>query len=87
VLKIRNNGIVHEINIPPDKLEVMEKIVNSNVTESVKQNIIKRMSGGLCIICRGIPTHEVIYNVENASRIERYCQDCMKSVYAREQVL
>ena len=86
MLRIRNNRTIHEINIPSDKLEVMEKIVKSNVTESVKENIIKRLSGGLCCVCRRIPTHEVIYNVENASRIERYCQDCMKSAYAREQV-
>jgi hypothetical protein len=86
MLRIRNNGTIHEIKIPSDKLEVMQKILKSNVTESVKQSIIKKLSGGVCTICRGIPTREVIYDVDKATRIERYCENCVKTVYAREAI-
>lgn len=32
MLRIRNNGIVNEIKIPSDILEVMRKIVKSNIS-------------------------------------------------------
>jgi hypothetical protein len=65
----------------------MQKILKSNVTEPVKGKIIKQLSGGVCFICRGIPTHEVLYDVYKATKIERYCDNCVKTVYEREAVL
>ena len=67
MLRIRNNGTTHEIIIPSDQLEVVQKIVKSNVSEVVKESIIKPLSGGakkepkllLCKICQeeyGIPS-------------------------------
>lgn len=86
MLRITNNGTIREVKIPSDKLEVMQKILKSNVNEAVKQNIIKQLSGGVCIICRGIPTHEVVYDVDKATRIERYCDACVKTVYEGEAI-
>ena len=41
----------------------------------------------LCRHCSGIPTHEILYDVDKATRIERYCDNCVKTVYEREAVL
>jgi hypothetical protein len=86
-VRIRDNGKRTEIMIPIDKLELMQKIVKSNVSDAVKENIIKQFSGGLCCICRAIPTQQVVYNVGKATRIERYCDSCVKTVYDHEAVL
>ena len=67
-IRIRNNGTIHEIKIPTDAMEVMQRIAKSNVAEPVKDNVIKKLSGGICCICRGIPSHEVIYDVESATK-------------------
>jgi hypothetical protein len=87
VLRIRNNGKVTKIKIPIDALELIHKIQNSNVTETVKENIIKKLSGGICVICRRMPTHLVTYDVDKATRVERYCDDCIRKVYERDPVL
>ncbi len=88
MLRIRNKGTIREIKTPSDKMEVMLKIQKSNVAEEVKDKIIKKFCGGTCCMCRRIPSHEVIYDVgDKATRIERYCDNCVKSVYEREAVL
>ena len=64
--------------------------MSSNVTEGVKKRIIKEMTGHSgCWSCGGIPTLEVTYPVKDggATQIERYCEDCIKKLYEREQVL
>jgi hypothetical protein len=90
-IKIRNNGTVHEIKIPSEQWEVVQKVVNSNVSEVVKDSIIKRLSGGRCCICGAIATQMVTYDASDekqaAKRIEKYCDTCVKTVYEREPVL
>jgi hypothetical protein len=49
VLRIRNNGKITKIKTPSDKLEVMRKIVKSNVSEVVlwpTSNYIRKF--GIC---------------------------------------
>jgi hypothetical protein len=88
LVRIRNKGTVQRIKIPSDKLEVIHKILNSNVSEIVKENIIKRLSEGNCCVCRTVATHKVIYDASDergaAQRIEKYCDLCIKKVYERE---
>jgi hypothetical protein len=91
MLRIRNNGTSQDIKIPSEQLEVVQKIVNSNLSEIVKQAIIKRLSGGRCCVCGNIATQMVTYDAsddkQGAQRIERYCSTCVKKVYEREPVL
>ena len=82
-IRVRDNGNITKIKIPSDKLEVMLKILKSHVSDTVKENIIKQLSGGVCCICRAIPTHQVTYNVGNATQIERYCDSCINSVHTK----
>ena len=90
MLRIRDNeATIRQLKFPEDTLEKLRKLASSNVTEEVKKLGIKKLTGGIspCCIDGGIPTYEVIYNVENATRIERYCDKCVKSVYTEEVVL
>jgi hypothetical protein len=89
-LRIREKATIHETPIEPDKLEALQKIINANVTADVKKRIIKQLTGHSgCWSCGGIPTLEVRYPVRDggATKIERYCQDCIKKLYEREPVL
>ena len=71
-----------------DTLSKLQNLVSANVTEEVKKLGIKKLTGvNPYCVCGDIPSYEIIYNVENATRIERYCEKCVKSVYGREQVL
>ena len=64
-LRIRNNGKVRELNIPKDKLEVLQKIVASNnIMDKTKHNTIRKLiDGSPCCVCDGIPVFEVSYDV------------------------
>ena len=53
----------------------------------VKDNKMKKLVGSWCILCGGIPTKIATYDYNGATKIERYCQDCIKSVYAKEAIL
>jgi hypothetical protein len=88
-IKVRKNVKIKKIKTPSGKLDVMYKISKSSLSETAKENIIRRFldGGTLCCICRGIPTHEVTYNVEKAIKIERYCDSCVKELYEREAAL
>jgi hypothetical protein len=86
VLRIRPyNGTVRELNIPKEKLEVLEKVVTSlQTTDEIKKLMIKKFAEvSPCCICGGIPSLEVIYDVEFASRVERYCEACANRVFSR----
>ncbi len=89
--RIRDNATVKELNIPKDKLEVLQKIVSSKgIRDDTKHAMIRKLSeGSPCCVCRGIPSFQVSYPVPDggATLMERYCQDCIKKIYEREQVL
>jgi hypothetical protein len=89
MLRIRNNGNIQEIKIPSDKLEAMQRILAANVSHVVKEGVVKRLAGGLCSVCGGIPTQVVTYDVsdekQGAMRTEKYCDTCVKTVYERER--
>ena len=89
-LRIRpDNGTIRELNIPKEKLEVLQKIVSSHqTTEDVKKLMIKKYAlVSPCCICGGIPSLEVIYNADGASRVERYCESCANRVFSRNAVI
>ena len=75
-LRIRpDNGTIRELNIPKEKLEVLEKIVFLPLQMKLKRLMIKKFAEvSPCCICGGIPSLEVVYDVEFASRVERYCR-------------
>jgi hypothetical protein len=90
VLRIRpDNGTVRELNIPKEQLEVLEKIVSSpRTTDDIKKMMIKKFAKvSPCCICGGIPSLEVVYDADGASRVERYCESCANRVFTRNAIL
>jgi len=84
-LRIRpDNGTIRELNIPKEKLEVLQKVVCfPQITDEVKKMMIKFAEVSPCCICGGIPSLEVVYDADGASRIERYCEACANRVFRR----
>ena len=85
-LRIRDKeATIKQLEFPKDIVDKLTKLVTSNVTEDVKKFAIKKLRGGSpCCVCGGIPFYQVLYDVGNATRIERYCQNCIKKLYAKE---
>ena len=88
MLRIRDNATVRELNIPSEILEELQKIVSSpKTTDDIKKLMIKKFTKvSPCCVCGGIPSCEVIYDAEGASRIERYCESCANRVFSRNAV-
>ena len=68
---------------------MLEKIVCSpQITDEVKKIMIKKFAQvSPCCICGGIPSLEVLYDKDGASRIERYCSKCIERVFSRSAVI
>ena len=51
-LRIRpDNGTIRELNIPKEKLEVLEKVVSSpQITDDVKKLMIKKFAQGIAVL-------------------------------------
>ncbi len=88
-IRIRDSGTVRELDIPKDKLEVLQKIVVSKtLADRTKHLMIRKLTeGSPCSISGAIPTHEIRYTGEGCTVVERYCSRCIERVYSREQVL
>lgn len=88
-LRIRpDNGTVRELNIPKDVLTKLEKVVSSpKTTYEVKKDTIRKLAkASPCCICGGIPSLEVVYDFDGASRVERYCSSCANRVFSRDNL-
>jgi hypothetical protein len=86
-LRIRE-GKVTPITVPQDQLEELKKVLESkNYSSWRKDAMIKQVMGGTCCVCREVPSMQVTYSLEGATRIERYCDRCIKNIFAREAVL
>ncbi|MFI5423353.1 MAG: hypothetical protein ACHQXG_01025 [Nitrososphaerales archaeon] len=81
-------GKVTPIIVPEDQLEyLINDVLNSNRYTPYHKEAIQRKITGFCCICREVPSMQVSYSLEGATRIERYCNKCIKNVFAREAVL
>jgi hypothetical protein len=89
-LRIRpDNGTIRELNISKEILEVLEKVVSSRqTTDDFKKLMIKKFAQvSPCCVCGGIPSLEVVYDADGASRVERYCESCANRVFSRNPVV
>ena len=90
MLRIRPDyGTIRELNILKENLEELQKIVSSHrTTEDIKKLMIKKFAKvSPCCTCGGIPSLEVVYDCDGASRVERYCESCANRVFSRNAVL
>lgn len=88
-MRIRDKeATIRQLEFPKDTIDKLTKLGSSNVAADVKKLGIKKLTGvSPCLVCGGIPSYQISYDVENVSRIERYCDSCIKKLYLREQVL
>ena len=89
-LRIRpDNATIRELNIPKEKLEVLQKVVTSpQTTDEIKKLMIKKFAEvSPCCICGGIPSLEVVYDADGASRVEWYCEACANRVFSKNAVI
>lgn len=85
-LRIRpDNGTIRELKLSEAVLQKLEKIVSSpRYSAEVKKNMIKKFGQvSPCCICGGIPSLEVVYDFDGASRVERYCEACGNRVFSK----
>ena len=77
------NGTIRELNLPKEILEVLQKVVTSPLTtDDIKKLVIKKFAQvSPCCVCGGIPSLEVVYDADGASRVERYCESYVTRVY------
>jgi hypothetical protein len=81
------NATIREIHVSPEKIERMNQRFKKFGSSVQRKLIINQVFGSPCCICGEIPSMEIIYKLQDATRIERYCDPCITKVYEREQVL
>ena len=70
---------IEEINITKKQREELKNRVKEDITTTESRNrIIKKYAGGVCSICGGMPTRILTYDVDGATVIERYCNNCFQ---------
>lgn len=70
-------AVIEPIIISEDEREKLNTLLNSVVSKGTKRRGIIQTVGGVCAICGQIPTHNLIYKLEGATLIERYCDKCL----------
>ena len=65
---------IEEIKMTRKQQEELQYLLKRpSLTEEGRTNVIKKYSGGVCLICGDIPKKKITYNVDGAQVIERYC--------------
>jgi hypothetical protein len=79
--KLRQTPIIKPIGIPEGNLQLLrDKLTDQKPSPYQKERLIKKITGGPCSICGGVPTKIVSYNENGASLLEKYCDKCIKSI-------
>jgi hypothetical protein len=66
---------IEDIKVDKNKMENLQKILSSGISDHVKRDTIKNTTG-MCCRCHGVATKNIIYQLEGASLIEKYCDQC-----------
>ena len=80
---MKSEPIVKPLNIDKQKLEHLRHVLNTRkLTVKGRYKVIRKVTGGICSVCEGIPTKIVTYEVGDSETgiqlIERYCDECIK---------
>jgi hypothetical protein len=78
----RDNAVIKELHISQEQREKVQELLKNNYMK--KSEIIKKITGfRSCSSCAGIPDVELSFDLQGASKIERYCESCIKKVFER----
>ena len=81
--------LIKGIAIPKKKLvtnkagQTYEFRSNRIFSRMVAKKRLNELYGGPCCVCGGWPDYKVLYDVDNAKRVERYCQNDLDKWMAR----
>ena len=75
------------LTLPEDEIQILTKRYNSDKTSPYIKESIQRKLGGRCVICGGLAEHIASYDCAGATRIERYCDACVKKTFARNEMV
>ncbi len=70
---------ITRISLTQDQLKLLNRMSRST-TDYDREYIRKRTGTGSCVLCENFATFIATYDVDGATRIERYCDRCVKSV-------
>ena len=73
----KSKPIIKPIEVDKEKMKELNAILSSKQGPFYKRDSHKRIVGECCI-CGIIPTKLVTYDVEDAKRIEIYCEACFE---------
>ena len=66
------------MNLPFEKVERLKKYLAANNRYPLAQKNMQQRVSGFCLLCSGVPDFFMIYNVDGASKVERYCSSCLE---------
>ncbi len=81
-VRIRD-GTVRPINVPEEELQQLRDILNSNRFTPCRKEAAQKKVTGCCCVCGSIPTMQVSYDADGATRIEKYCSPCVEKTFSR----
>jgi len=73
-------AIIEDIMIPKDRLDKLNKMLESNRSRVMKDLAIRQTAGGRCCRCELVPTKIVKYKLQGITLAERYCTSCFDKV-------
>ena len=69
------------IEIPEENLDYLnKKLQDTKILPYQKQELITKVTGGICSICRETPTKIASYDMNGITLIERYCDKCIETI-------
>lgn len=79
----RKKAILKPIPVTEDDMQFLKEMLSSNKAPYMKNAAVRRIVGGYCSACGGIPTQKAYYDAHGATVIEKYCNDCVKQMKFR----
>lgn len=86
-LRIRpKNTTVRQLNLSLEQINEAQKVMSSPASRQMRHVKLKQiLKGNSCCVCDHLPSVEIVYHLGGVSKIERYCDICIKTVYQRER--
>jgi len=63
--------------------EYLNKVLASNKSPLTKHLAVQKIVGGYCSSCGAIASKKAIFDAHGATVIEKYCDNCVKSMKFR----
>lgn len=72
--------VIEQLVISPEVTQKANKIITAtNITSQTRITALRKLVGGLCCSCYGVPTKKVIYSpIKDIKLLEYYCDKCFK---------